>query len=131
MGCATEHQALDAASSEVAAAPRWCRRLFSTEPKKGVWATLLTNSTSRLPKISNSRERDSRAIDCASRQCPSDRELEVLSWFSQGKIAEDVAVILGISPTTVMFHYRNAAEVLGTVNRTHTVAVALRLGLID
>ena len=58
----------------------------------------------------------------------SDREQEVLGWFAEGKSAEDVAGILGISPATVMFHYRKAAERMGTLNRTHTVVEAYRRG---
>lgn len=58
------------------------------------------------------------------------REIEVLTWFAQGKSAEDVAGILGISMSTVMFHYRRAAEQFGTLNRTHTVVEAIRRGLI-
>lgn len=80
----------------------------------------------------------------ASRQIPdlagraswktlSPRELEVLHWFSLGKSAEDVAAILDLSISTVMFHCRSAAQKYGTVNRTHTVAEAFRRGdlLID
>ena len=58
------------------------------------------------------------------------RECEVLRWFADGKSAEDVATILHISSGTVMFHYRRAAERLGTLNRTHTVVEAMRRGMI-
>ena len=60
----------------------------------------------------------------------SAREVEILGWFAAGKSAADVADILGISPATVMFHYRNVAARLGTLNRTHTVTEAVRRGLI-
>lgn len=52
----------------------------------------------------------------------------MLHWFSLGKSAEDVAVILDLSISTVMFHCRSAAQKYGTVNRTHTVAEAFRRG---
>ena len=58
----------------------------------------------------------------------SSRELEVLHWLSLGKSAEDVAAILDLSISTVMFHCRSAAQKYGTVNRTHTVAEAFRRG---
>ncbi len=58
----------------------------------------------------------------------SAREREVLQWMAEGKSAEDVADILGISTATVMFHYRNVAVRFGTLNRTHTVVEALRRG---
>ena len=58
----------------------------------------------------------------------SSRELEVLRWLSLGKSAEDVAAILDLSISTVMFHCRSAAHKYGTLNRTHTVAEAFRRG---
>lgn len=61
----------------------------------------------------------------------SPRERDVLRWFSLGKSAEDVADIMCISSATVMFHYRNVANRLGTLNRTHTVVQALRSGALD
>ncbi len=60
----------------------------------------------------------------------SQREREVLQWMAQGKSAEDVAEIIGISAATVMFHYRNVAVRYGTLNRTHTVVEALRRGTL-
>jgi DNA-binding CsgD family transcriptional regulator len=60
----------------------------------------------------------------------SHREMDVLRWFAEGKSTEDVGDILDISASTVMFHYRRAAERLGTINRTHTVVEAMRRGLI-
>ncbi len=60
----------------------------------------------------------------------SGRERDVLRWFALGKSAEDVADILGISSATVMFHYRNVANRLGTLNRTHTVVQAMRSGAL-
>jgi DNA-binding CsgD family transcriptional regulator len=58
----------------------------------------------------------------------SSREREVLHWLSLGKSAEDVATILDLSISTIMFHCRTAAQKYGTVNRTHTVAEAFRRG---
>ena len=60
----------------------------------------------------------------------SEREQQVLHWMAEGKSAEDVAEILGISQATVMFHYRNVASRYRTLNRTHTVVEALRRGAL-
>jgi DNA-binding CsgD family transcriptional regulator len=60
----------------------------------------------------------------------SAREFEVLRWMAEGKSAEDVAEIVAISAATVMFHYRNVAMRLGTLNRTHTIVEAMRQGLL-
>lgn len=61
----------------------------------------------------------------------SEREMQVLHWLAEGKSAEDVAEILGISPATVMFHYRNVAVRYGTLNRTHTIVEAVRRGALQ
>ncbi|MGN6684780.1 MAG: LuxR family transcriptional regulator [Devosia sp.] len=58
------------------------------------------------------------------------REVEVLKWMSHGKSSEDIADLLGLSHRTVEFHYNNASRKLGTMNRTHAVAEALRYNLI-
>jgi DNA-binding NarL/FixJ family response regulator len=60
----------------------------------------------------------------------SKRETEVLSLFSHGKSADDVALLLSISRGTVMDHYRRISTRLETCNRAHTVAEAMRRGLI-
>ncbi len=61
----------------------------------------------------------------------SDREMQVLHWLAEGKSAEDVGEILGISAATVMFHYRNVATRYGTLNRTHTIVEAVRRGALQ
>ncbi|KQP12070.1 hypothetical protein ASF45_32210 [Pseudorhodoferax sp. Leaf265] len=60
----------------------------------------------------------------------SPREIEVLRWFADGKIAEDVATLLGIKLTTVRFHATNAARKLGAENTTSAAYRALVLGLL-
>lgn len=58
------------------------------------------------------------------------RESEILHWFAKGKSAEDTAQLVGISASTVMFHYRQIAHRYGTLNRTHTVCEAIRHGAL-
>lgn len=60
----------------------------------------------------------------------SAREIEVLRWFADGKIAEDVATLLNIKLTTVRFHATNAARKLGAENTTSATYRALVLGLL-
>lgn len=60
----------------------------------------------------------------------SAREVEVLRWFADGKIAADVATLLGIKLTTVRFHATNAARKLGAENTTSAAYRALVLGLV-
>lgn len=58
------------------------------------------------------------------------RELEVLRWFADGKVAEDIATLINVKPTTVRFHVKNAAMKLGATNTTAAVYKALILGLV-
>lgn len=61
----------------------------------------------------------------------TDRERDVLSWAARGKTAVDTAEILCLSEETVKTHIRNALDKLGASNKTHGVAKAIYLGLID
>lgn len=58
------------------------------------------------------------------------RERECLLWTAEGKTAEDVAVVLGLSVFTVNRHVFNAARKLGCVNKHHAAIRALKAGLI-
>jgi len=59
------------------------------------------------------------------------REKEVLLWSSEGKTTSEVAMILHISERTVTFHTQNILNKLNVRNRTHAVARAISLGLIN
>jgi LuxR family quorum sensing-dependent transcriptional regulator len=59
------------------------------------------------------------------------REREVIAWASQGKSAWETGEILNITQRTAEQHLANAAHKLGAVNRTHTVAIAIRNKIID
>jgi LuxR family transcriptional regulator, quorum-sensing system regulator BjaR1 len=58
------------------------------------------------------------------------REREVLTWAAQGKPAWEIGQILHIAKRTVDEHTQTAMRKLGTANRTHAVAVALRHHMI-
>jgi DNA-binding CsgD family transcriptional regulator len=58
------------------------------------------------------------------------REKEVLFWTSEGKTAEEVATILGISKRTVEWHLRNVRDKTKTTNVVHSIALAVRCGVI-
>jgi len=61
----------------------------------------------------------------------TERERECLDWTAKGKTAQETADILGVSVHTVVAHLKSVGNKLGTQNRTHAVAEALRLGLIE
>jgi DNA-binding CsgD family transcriptional regulator len=60
----------------------------------------------------------------------TDRETGCLAWTAEGKTSSEIADILGLSEHTVNHYLNRAARKLGTVNRTHAVAKALRRGWI-
>lgn len=61
----------------------------------------------------------------------TERELECIIWTSAGKTSVEIANILGLSEHTVNHYLNNATRKCGTVNRTQTVASALRNGWIE
>jgi DNA-binding NarL/FixJ family response regulator len=61
----------------------------------------------------------------------TDRESEVLALLADGLSHDAIGLRLRISGETVRTHLQKARERLGAQNRTHAVALALRLGLIS
>ncbi|MEP4034856.1 LuxR family transcriptional regulator [Roseibium polysiphoniae] len=60
----------------------------------------------------------------------TNREIECLKWTAAGKTSSDIASILGISRHTADWYLKEATLKLGTGNRTHAVAEAMRLKFI-
>lgn len=60
----------------------------------------------------------------------TDREVEVLELLAEGLSNKSIAARLGISDQTVKFHVSSISGKLGAHNRTETVRLALRGGLI-
>jgi DNA-binding CsgD family transcriptional regulator len=61
----------------------------------------------------------------------SARELSCLQWAAAGKTSYETSIILELSENTVNQHIASAASKLGAMNRTHAVAKAAKLGLIN
>lgn len=61
----------------------------------------------------------------------TERELECVFWTAAGKTSGEVGTILGISENTVTHYLSSASSKLNTVNKAHTVAKAMTLGLIS
>lgn len=59
------------------------------------------------------------------------RQVAVLRLVAAGRTYREAAAVLHISVATAKRRCADAAAVLGTTNVTHTVAVALRRGLLD
>lgn len=60
----------------------------------------------------------------------SERERECLSWVSEGKTTDEVAVILDVSANTVNRYILHATQKLSAANRSMAIAVAIRNGII-
>jgi LuxR family transcriptional regulator, quorum-sensing system regulator SdiA len=58
------------------------------------------------------------------------REIECLSWASEGKTDADTAIIIDRSVETVRMHMKNAIRKLETCNRAQAMAAAAQMGLI-
>jgi DNA-binding NarL/FixJ family response regulator len=58
------------------------------------------------------------------------RELEVLALVAEGRSNKAIAEALGISDQTVKFHVASITGKLGATNRTESVRLAVRQGLI-
>jgi DNA-binding CsgD family transcriptional regulator len=61
----------------------------------------------------------------------SRRQREVLEWTAMGKTDWEISAILRITERSVKFHLEQARKKLDAANRTHAVARAILLGLID
>jgi LuxR family quorum sensing-dependent transcriptional regulator len=61
----------------------------------------------------------------------SKRESEALQWAAEGKSEWEIGLLMGISEHGVDKHMRATRRKLGTTNRTHAVAEAIRRGLIN
>jgi DNA-binding CsgD family transcriptional regulator len=58
-------------------------------------------------------------------------ELRALAHFANGKSADEIAEMLGVSRSIAQHYLRVAARKLGARNRVHAVAIAVRNGLIE
>jgi len=59
------------------------------------------------------------------------RELDVLSWTSQGKTAWEVSVILNMSEKTVNFHLGNAMRKLNVTSKHQAVLKCVAAGILS
>lgn len=86
-----------------------------------------------ITTLSGAGQRLRNLIEGSDRVVPpiSEREREVLGWLVHGKNTAGVAAVLGITERTVKFHVGNILRKLNATSRTHAVAIALDLGLVE
>lgn len=70
-------------------------------------------------------------VDVAMHVVLSPRERECLSWAALGKTSPEIAMILDRSVDTVRLHIKNAMLKLDASTRTHAVAKAMHMGLLE
>lgn len=70
-------------------------------------------------------------VETAEPSILSPREIECLRWAALGKTSPEMATILDRSVDTVRLHVKNAMLKLGSSTRTHAVAKAVQLGLLE
>jgi len=67
----------------------------------------------------------------AKKSVLSKRETEILGWVYHGKTNIEIGELLSISGFTVKNHIKNILEKLEAANRTHAVAKAVSIGIIE
>lgn len=70
------------------------------------------------------------ADDEAIKDVLTRREKAILRWCSEGKTAEEIAWLMGVSERTVNFHIGNSIKKLSVANKTAATAKAVYLQLI-
>jgi DNA-binding CsgD family transcriptional regulator len=66
----------------------------------------------------------------SARASVSAREHDILSWGAEGKTDDEIGMILGISTSTVRFHWNNIFKKLAANGRTYAITKALRQHII-
>jgi len=59
------------------------------------------------------------------------REIECLTWTAEGKTSMEIANILGVSESTIIFHIKNSITKLEVSNRSQAISKAILTGLIS
>ena len=70
-------------------------------------------------------------VETAQQTILSPREHECLCWAARGKTSPEIAMILDRSVDTVRLHIKNAMLKLNASTRTHAVAKAVQIGVVE
>ncbi|MFM5363594.1 autoinducer binding domain-containing protein [Aeromonas veronii] len=69
-------------------------------------------------------------LPCTHSARLSARELEVCHWAAEGKQSGDIAMILGVTPRTISFHFERIVEKLGASSKNQALFKVIKQGLI-
>lgn len=86
---------------------------------------MITCASHQALMRANARAQTDR-LGAPDRKLLSPREREVLNWVAAGKTDREIAIILSISPTTVLALVQSAQRKLGTYKRQVAVIEAMR-----
>jgi DNA-binding NarL/FixJ family response regulator len=101
--------------------------LLKSSPPKQMLETI---RQAHRGKKSVSPELAAKLAEHISDESLSEREVEVLRYVAEGDRNRDIAQRLFIAEETVKVHLRHIMGKLGATDRTHSVAIAARRGII-
>ncbi|EEQ08143.1 helix-turn-helix transcriptional regulator [Yersinia bercovieri] len=84
----------------------------------------------KLTSFYNDLNRSSDFCKMGRNEIFTKRENEIIYWASVGKSYPEIALILGIKPTTVKHHMGKVVRKLGVTNAKHAISLAVELQLI-
>jgi LuxR family quorum sensing-dependent transcriptional regulator len=102
----------------------WSPRVFDHSFTQQTRGLLYMAASAAAVRLEHLLAYEGRRID--SRACLTPRERAVLRHASLGQTLQETAKALGLGEETVRSHLKKAQAKLGTRNRTHTVAEAMR-----
>ncbi|MBX9497538.1 autoinducer binding domain-containing protein [Yersinia enterocolitica] len=97
---------------------------------KGNIQLLLMSTHERLTSLYNDLNSTSDFYNMNRNEIFSKRENEIIYWASVGKSYQEIALILGIKPTTIKHHMSKVVKKLGVINAKHAIGLAVELQLI-
>ncbi|HDL7643646.1 TPA: LuxR family transcriptional regulator [Yersinia enterocolitica] len=97
---------------------------------KGNIQLLLMSTHERLTSLYKDLNNTSIFYKVNRNEIFSTRENEIIYWASVGKAYQEIALILGIKPTTVKHHMGKVVRKLGVTNAKHAISLAVELQLI-
>jgi DNA-binding CsgD family transcriptional regulator len=106
----------------------WSKQVFSKRLKDEERAILFMGATFAVIRLQKLLGTQPSRIGRGAALTP--RELSVLRLLSLGHQVSKVAELLELGEETIRTHIKKAAAKLGTKNRTHAIAQAIRLRLI-
>jgi DNA-binding NarL/FixJ family response regulator len=118
----------DRARARVRAETNGSLTIVAEAPTLAAARAAVTDADAWLVAVDDVRNDD--ANDPAIVEPLTEREVDVLELLAEGLSNKGIAARLGISDQTIKFHVSSIAGKLGTHNRTETVRLALRRGLI-